>query len=105
MLLLSLFTLFVLLATPVDARFCTFTGCADGTQCQCVPFFSTCDVTNDKTGLCVMTESGTWITVAGVLLLIALLLFAIICICCCGCCKCRRRTEIVHVQQPYDRVK
>jgi hypothetical protein len=99
MLLFYLFTICILAArnNTVDARFCTFTGCGDGTNCQCVPFFASCDTTNNKEGLCVLTEVGTWIVISTIIVLIALLILAIACLCCCCCCKRRGKTEIIHV--------
>ena len=84
------------LSSVANASFCTFTGCADGTKCGCVPFFQFCDVATNKEGLCTMTESGLWLSLSLGLLTLILLIFAILCCCCCWCCKRKGTTNVVH---------
>ena len=96
--LLSLLTV-LFFAKLTDASFCYLTGCANVTQCQCMPFFFFCDLSTDKNGLCTMTESGVWINVFGGGILLALLVFAIICLCCCCCCKYRGTKKVIHTYE------
>ena len=107
--MILLVILFVLsVSTTVPPPYCFMdNGCAIASHCQCVWFFTYCNIDDESSGTCRFTTPGI-VTLSSILIiLVILVIFFVCCLCCCcrpRCCKSKKDnpTNIHYHNAPFD---